>query len=65
LFSAAGCSGTDSKEDLVPERNSCQYSVLNNKAASLPKDFLEKHCFGKEGKLGGRKHVLIFYRVYS
>jgi len=39
--------------------------VLNNKAASLPKDFLEKHCFGKEGKLGGRKHVLIFYRVYS
>lgn len=45
LFSTAGFSGTESKKHPNPEHNSWQYSLLNNKAESLPKDFFWKKCF--------------------
>lgn len=51
LFAAAGCSGTDSKQHLCTEHNSCQYLQLNNRAASLPEDVLEKTAQQNRGRL--------------
>lgn len=60
LFSTAGCSGTDSKEHLLPEPNSCQYSLLNNKAGRLPKDFFEKITLEKREWLEAGNMFLSF-----
>lgn len=59
-FQLLGNSGTDSKEYLNPECNSCQYSMLNKKAVSLPKDVFEKIALEKRKRLEAGNTLLSF-----
>lgn len=60
LFATAGCSGTGSKEHLCPEHNSCQYLRLNSRAASLPKDVLQKTALQKTERMEAGSIFLSF-----